>query len=426
MTKRRAPWSLLVFLCVLWIYHGTGKRTRNPESSGTTDRTEGTFTIPTRNNVSIGDSHPTIFDDAFSSPPSWAITAVLPVTSSSLPRLSDSLSELSTITYLSEIHLLCPENVTDTARNVLRQTLSRAQGPGHTEFFVTLWQHGWSETEAVLRVAWSTISNGVLILPQDALAGIDSAARTMLLSGPPSLPVPLGLGGSEVSCETKYQEFLTARFVLPPLLLPPRLGTTNHSYFHLTSWQELGAHFTQVEGMGGVIPSGTPENASSCHHLDASETAAPSHLGHSHSPPDSSEFNDLLVILVAESRDIPAFLKLACEFRSRGKEAKVIAYALLSDPLRPPDIEIEGCDVAYTQVQDLQDPTLYQLLGRSPGLFLALTEYHLPPESPLQANPGATVIRVPRSDLPHCEWMASLETQELRSEHLSELYFGHS
>ena len=412
MARRRKAWSLLIFLCVLWIYHGIGQWwMRNLDSSGTTsDRAEETPSVPTRNETSIGDSYPTTFDDAFDSPPSRNIAAVLPVTSSSLPHLSESLFRLSAIPYLSEIHLLCPENVTGVARNLLRQTLSRAQGFGHAEFFVTLWQDGRSETESALQVASNITSDGILILPQDALAGIDSVSRTLLLSGPPSLPVPLGLRGAEVSCEMEYQGFLAARFVSPPLFLPSRFGTTNQSYFHLTSWQKLGAHFTQFEGVGGVVASETPESASSCHHPDP-----PLHLEHPHPPPDSSESNELLTILAAGGGDIPALSKLACEFRSRGKEVKFIAYAVSSDPLQPPEHAIEGCDVAYIRAHDLQDPTLYQLLGHSPGVFLTLTEYHLPPESPLEANTRATVIRIPRRDLPYCDWIASLGTRELRS-----------
>jgi len=423
MARRRKAWLLLTFVCVLWIYHGIDQRwTRNFDSSGTTpDCAEETFTVPTGNETSIGDSYPTTFDDAFDSPPSRTIAAVLPVTSSSLPHLSDSLSELSTIPYLGEIHLLCQENVTSVVRNVLRQTLARAQGSGHTVFFVTLWHDGRSETESALQVASKINPDCIFILPQDALAGTDSVSRTLLLRGPPSLSVPLGLRGAEVSCETKYQGFLVASFVLPPLFLPSRLATTNQSYFHLTSWQELGTHFTQFEGVGGVVASETPGSTSRCYHPDP-----PLHLEHPHPLPDSLKLNDFLVILAAGSGDIPALLKLACKFRSRGGEVKLIAYAAASDPAKPPETAIEGCDVACTHVHDLQDPTLYQLLDRSLGVFLTLTEYHLPPESPLEANTRATVIRIPRRDLPHCDWIASLELWELRSECLSRLDFGWS
>ena len=410
---------LLVFLCILWIYHNIDQRTRNSESSGTTsDRTEETVLIPARNEASLQNSHPAIFGDVFDSSPPWTITAVLPVTSSSLSLLSESLSGLSEIPSLTEIHLLCPENVTNAARNALRQALSRAQGFGHTEFFVTLWWHGWSEAESTLRVASRILSNGILILPQDALANIDSLSRSILFSGPPSFPVPLGLRGSEVRCATKYHGFLAAQFVLPPLLLPPRLGATNQSYFHLTSWQELGAHFAQVEGVGGVVPSDTSGNTSSCRHLNASETT-PLRSEHSYPPPDPPEPEDPLVILVAEREDILVWSKLACEFKSRGKEAKII---VLSDPLKPSDPASEDCDLVYIRVHDLQDPAVYQFLDYPLGISLTLTEYHLPPGSPLEANNGATVIRIPRRDLPHCDWIASLEIRELRSEHPWKFY----
>jgi len=415
-----------MLLCVFWIYYGINQRARNSEpGEAVSDPTEVTFTVPTGSEASIRDSHPTIFDDVFNSPPSRTIAAVLPVTSSSLPHLSESLSGLSTIPYLTEIHLLCPENTTTAVRNVLRQTLSRAQRFDHAEFFVTLWQRGWSEAESTLRVASNILSNNILILPQDPLASLDSISRSILLPGSPSLPIPLGLYGSQVSCGTTYRGFWTARFVLPPLLLPSRLGTTNQSYFHLTSWEELGAHFTQNEGVGGAISLGTPEGTSSCRHPNASETV-PLGLKHSYSPSDPSEPGDLLVILVAERGDILALSKLACKFKFRGKKVKVIAYGVSLDPLRPSDPASEDCDIAYTQVHDLQDPTLYQLLGRSTSVFLMLTEYRLPSESPLEANTRATVIRIPRRDLPYCDWMASLEIRELRSEQSRKFRFGYS
>ena len=418
MARGRKAWILFVFLFVLWIYHGSGQWwTRKFDARGaTSDRIEETFAVHTRNETSMGDSHPATLVEAYDSPLSRNVAAVLPVTSSSLSHLSETLFELSRIPYLNKIHLLLPENLTSVARNILRQALTLAQGLGHTEFFVNPWQDGRSETESALRVASNITSDGILILSPDALASIDFVSRALLLSGPPSLPVPFGLRG-EVSCGTKYQGFLAARFVVPPLLLPSPLTTANQPYFHLTSWRELGAHFTHLEGVGGVVSSETLESTSDCHRLDT-----PLPLEHSHSSPDSSESNDLIVILVAASGDIPALSKFACEFRSRGKEIKFVAYSIPSDPLKPS--AIEGCDVAYTQVHDLQDPTLYQLLGRSPGVFLTLTEYRLPPESPLEANTRATVIRIPRRDLPHCDWIASLGTRELRSEHSSRPYFG--
>lgn len=406
---------LLIFLCMLWIYHGIGQRTRNFESSETTsDLTEGTLTTPARNEGSILSPHSTIFDDVSDSPPSKTIAAVLLITSP-LPHLFESLPELSAIPHLTEIHLLCPENVTSAVRNELRRTLSRAQGSSNTEFFVIPWRHEWSEAESALRAASSILSDGILIIPQDALVSIDTISRDILFSGSPSLRLPVGLCGSGVSYEERYQGFLTVRFVLPPLLLPSRLGITNRSYFHLTSWQEVGAHFTQVEGVGGVVLPETAENTNSCHHLNASEMV-PLHLGHSHSPSDSLESNGFLVILVAERGDIPAFSRLACKYKSRGNEVKVIAYEVPPDPIPPSDFASEGCNVTYAQVHDLQDPTLYQLLGRLPGVLLTLKEYHLPPESPFATNTGATVIRIPRRDLSHCDWIASLGIRELRSE----------
>jgi len=413
---------LLIFLCVLWIYHGIGQRTRNFESSGTTsDLTEGTLTIPTRNEGSILNSHPTIFGDVSDSPPSKTIAVVLLVTSSSLPHLFESLPELSTAPHLSEIHLLCPENVTGAVRNELRRTLSRAQGSSNTEFFVIPWRHEWSEAESALRAASNILSDEILVLPQNALASIDAISRGILFSGSPSLPVPVGLRGSGVSCEERYQGFLAARFVLPPLLLPSRPGTTNRSYFHLTSWQEVGAHFTQVEGVGGVVSPETPENATSCHHLNASEMV-PLHLEHSHSPSDSPESNGFLVILVAERGDIPAFSRFACKYKSSGNEVKVITYEVPSDPIVPSNFASEGCNLVYTQVHDLQDSAFYQPLGRSPGILLTLKEYRLPLESPFETNTGVTVIRIPRRDLPHGDWIASLAIRELRSELSRKVY----
>ena len=409
---------LLILLCTFWVcYCGVGQWARNLESSGTTsDLTGGAPTVPTKNEAPVLNPRPTVLDGVFDSPPLRTIAVVLPVTQSSLPHLSDSLSGLSTIPHLGEVHLLCPENITSNVRNELRRTLSRAQSFGHAEFFVTLRRDEWTEAESALRAAWSILSNNILVLPQDALSAIDTISRGILFSGPQPPPVPFGLRGSNVSCGEKYQGFSAARFVLPPLLLPSRLRTANRSYFHLTSWEEVGAHFTQVEGVGGVVLSRATENSGICHHLNASEIA-PLRLGHSHSPSSPPEPNDLFVILTVGMEDTLALLKLACEFKSRGKEVRIIEYGVSSDPIKPSDLASEGCDPAYSQVHDTRDPTLYQLLSNSPGVFLTLKEYHLPPESPLEWNARATVIRIPRRDLPHCDWIASLSIQELRSEH---------
>lgn len=402
---------------MLWIcYYGVDQWAKSFESSGTTSSlTERTPIVSARNEAPILNPHPIIFDDVLDSPSSRTIAAVLPVTFSSLPHLSDSLSGLATLPHLGEIHLVCPENITNDVRNELRRTLSRAQNIGHTEFFVTLWRDEWSETESSLRAASSILSDSILILPQGALTGINSISRGILFPGPQPPPVPLGLRGSNASCEEKYQGFSAADFVLPPLLLPLRLRTANRSYFHLSSWEEVGVHFAQIEGVGGVVLPGIAENTGICHHLNASETV-PLLIGHSNSPVPSEPI-DLLVIMAVGRRDTPALLKLACEFKSRGKEVKVIEYGVSLDPIEPPDLASEACNLAYSQVHDIRDPTLYRLLSRSLGIFLTLMEYRLLSESPLEANTRATMIRIPRGDLPHCGWIASLSIQELRSEH---------
>ena len=408
---------------MLWVYHGFRKWTKGFELAGrrtTPDRNEGMFTLPTRDEASDRNLHPVVPDKVYQSHPSRTIAAILPVTTSSLPRLSEYLFGLSTIPYLSEVYLLCPENIADLVSHSLRQTLSRTQGFGHTEFFVTLRRDELSAAESALQVASSLLSNRTLILPQDGLAGIDSASRNILLSRPPSLPVPLGLRGSEASCGTEFQGFTAARFVSPPLLLPSRLRATNTSYFNLTSWEELGAHFTRAEGVGGVVPPTTLENADSCHDLNASETATLD-LERSYPPPGSLDSHASLVILIAEGEDVPALWKLACEFQSRGTEVKVATHGIPSDSIYPVG---EGCDVSVTNL-DSQHPTFPQLFDNSPGVFLTLVEYRPLPESLLEATARETVIHIPRRDLPHCDWIASLGAWELRSERLSESHpFG--
>ena len=396
---------------MLWIYHGIGERTKSFEPDGKAlDHTGGMSMIPTGDKTpSI--PYPTLPEDVYDFPRSPTIAAILPVTTSSLPYLSESLSELSTIPNLGEVHLLCPESIANTVRHNLRQFLSRSQGFGHTEFFVTLWRRELSVTESTLQVASSILSNRILILPQDVLAGIDSGSQSILFFGPPSLSVPLGLRGSEVSCRMEFQGFSAARFVVPPLLLPSCLGTTNQSYFHVTSWQELGAHFTQAEGVGGVVPPTTLGNTNGCHDLNASETAT---LDLDRSNP-SLDPNASLLILVAESGDVLALSKLACEFESRGTEVKIIAYGVLTGSIHSAR---EGCKVAVTHL-DPQEPTLHQLFSRSWGVFLTLAEYRLLPESLLEVTARETVIRIPRGDLPHCDWIASLGIRELRGEKLA-------
>ena len=405
--------GLLVLLCVLWIYYGIDQRKKNFESGvRTPDHTEGTLTASTGDET----SHPAVFYDAYYSTHSPTIAAILPVTTSSLPHLSESLSGLSTIPYLSEVHLLCPETMANAVRRSLQQILSHAQGFGRTEFFVALWQHELSMAGSTLQVASGTFSNRVLILPQDGLTGIGSTFRNTLLFGPPSLPVPLGLGGpgSGVSCGVKFQGFLAARFVSPPLLLPSRLGTTNQSYFRLASWEELGEHFTQAEGVGGVVPSATLESKNNCHSLDVLDTVVldPQRLN---SSPGSFDSSVSLVVLVAESGDTPALSKLACEFESRGAEVRLVTYGIPSDSIHPAK---EGCNVTVTRL-DPQEPTPHQLFGRSRGIFMTLTEYPLLPESLLEATARETIIRIPRRDLPYCDWITSLGIRELQSENSS-------
>ena len=395
------------FLCVFWIYYCVSQRTRN--SSRRSERTPD-HTPFTKDEVSNKSSRPTIFEDVYDP---GALAAILPVTSSSFPRLSEKLSGLSDIPHLSEVYLICPENITSVVRHRLRQTLHQIRNFGRTEFFVTLWRHDWTEAASILEVASNILSGVILILPQDALVGIDSTSRGILFSGSPLLPVPLGLRGSGIRCDARYQGFLAARFVLPPLVLPSRLGVKNQSYFHLTSWQELGAHFTRAGGVGGVVPPGTLESTGTCDDMDTLEMVTSDFANFN---PPSNSSNALLVILAAERGDVAGLLALACEFKSRGTEVEVVAYGIPSDSDHRPDPASEGCEVAITEVRRLRDPVVAQFPGHTLGVILTLVEYHFLPESFLGANGTETVIRIPRSDLPHCDWIASLRLQELRSE----------
>ena len=427
MTRRifgfRRRLFLLAFLCVLWIYHSISKRARNFESDRSSDRTEETLMIFPRDNTSDKSSRPTTTDDDYDPPPSRPVVAVLPVTSSSLSHLSESLAGLSTIPHLNEIYLLCPGNITNAVRSGLRKTLSLTQGFNHTEFFLTLWRDEWSEAESTLRVASNILSNDILILPQDALIGIDSIARDSLFSGPPPLSVPLGLHGSGISCEPGYQGFSTAHFVLPPLLLPSRLGFMNQPYLHLTSWQELGAHFARVTGVGGVIPVKTPEKTSGCRDLGTPEAVASAMEG-KELPLSSSEAKDLFVVLVAQAGDVPALSELACKFKYRGTGVQIFAGGTQSDSSTASNPTSDDCGVTFTQVPDLQDPTIYQLLGHPQSVVLTLAEYHFSPVSLFDTWP--TAIRIPRRDLPHSDWIATLGVEELRSKHPLRLCRGYS
>ena len=383
---------------------------------------------------------------------SASTTAIVPVTSANVDRISDILEPLlMDHSSISALVLVCPSDLLDHLTSVMQD--------GHPDTYmdisVSTWLEGTAEGWALLNAASQVHTEYLLILGQEGLSGLDDEARNRLLSHPILIDTAYGFCGGSLDektsvtvCATPQAESQGTSFLLPPFVLPSTLvhvwnvSSEDPSDF----WMLLGKHIAH-DNVGGIVQeSSSPSTVNWClrtcqeHGLiiDKSSVECPvesslSPVGRLAPKLNASASNTLAIILPTLA-DFESFSSPACRFLESGYDVHVLIrshnfdHNLTRDTAFPwlhDQLFSDICDISYSALHSATNDHanaeavsfwLSSLNSTASVIIYGYTEGQSPPESELEEahQLGSVIIALPQGDLPFCDWIASLSLRELR------------
>lgn len=397
--------------------------------------------------------------------PAQSLTALLPVTSQSISNLEAVISSLlRSPGKLHHVIISCPEAVLSDARRITRKAVSAEGIQDHLELSLRPWLHEQDSNVAIMHAASEVTTDWVLILDDDGLNNMDNRAREMLLN-PISTPLPNGPRGitflpHNISCTAPSQEPQLASFVIPPFIMPYSLVT---DISKVTSgfgfWADLGERISRgrLDGIGGIV-TGADSALDWCHLVQSDLTSRNRTISFPDllSEPDTADLEDMaasnhqitgisvgtFAILFPSLRDMRLFSRAVCRLQDKGHIVYVLLYgddAFVEDPSEETmdsgeqTVQFSGCRLNYDtlSLDDVRPaaPTIigpsyvsdwFDTLDEWPDVVIALKDQDsLPALDKLLGRDQyipPSLILIPHSDLPYCEWMGSLSVEEWRSQ----------
>jgi hypothetical protein len=382
---------------------------------------------------------------------SHSLTAILPLTVKSLPALDHILeSFFDHPPELHEVIVTCPGSILASTRRIVRKvvSLTSTKGRRHPEFSLHSWIDGMDQATGVLHMAALHASTEwVLLLDERGLQSMDSQNKALLLT-PHAVPFPVGPRGvvstpTNISCLMPSKTPQAASYLIPPLVIPSVLIQEETLHSHVSGvWVALGERMLESsQGMlGGVVIGfqGTEDwcpIALSTHH---SSLLVLDTMNGSHNPGNvSKRYSGRFVIIFPSVDDLRLFSFVACSLQSAGHLVQVVIYTTgrdykdMGSPtariLVAPDCrlqyEIAPLDVLACPSDPSYDKSVVSEWMNDfydrPDAVVTVAEKdkfntHLSTILE-QSGRGSPIIRIPRTDLPYCQWMISLSLEEWRS-----------
>lgn len=369
---------------------------------------------------------------------SSSLTIILPVTSASIVDLNSHLHSLFRPSrMLVEVVLLSPRRYHPQIRKSLRNILSRTDDL-ELEFSVAQWLEGTNEGAAVIMAAQRATTDWVLLADVDGFSHFDATTRDyLLLNKPPHAVSAIGPRGmvsnlGDSACLVASSLPQQASYLVPPLVLPTSLlpDTLDNKYTH-EPWVALGEHISHITSdfSGGTV-LGSPDLSSSWCIQQQHEESPSVDLGGPqsvlHGGSTTTELGSF-AMLVYES-DLPHISPMACGSARQGHDVKVLVVGDIVDVRAGGSTHMEECSSLVT-VEPLPTGTLQ----RSGGEFRRLVPHKVDVlisaveedvvtwflmsfgqmHSATDAAP--TDIRIPREDLPYCDWMTAVDLDGWKS-----------
>ncbi|KAJ4473766.1 hypothetical protein J3R30DRAFT_724891 [Lentinula aciculospora] len=368
-----------------------------------------------------------------------SLTAILPVTEHSLPNLRHILRPLvhpdTTSVYLREILLVSQDHIISNLRSELFTIMVQMKFSAHIQCSIRSWKDTQSQSTALIQAVATSSTEWALILEEDGLIEFDEDTRRTLLN-PPTTALPLGPRGiwlsHNVSCIPPSETLLKAAYLVPPFVMPASL--TLHVAEHSTSWAAFGAYVSQDARAGGLVLPQSSQNTQDMSWCSSTEQSVLNVLYRGLDPESlfdqsssSSLLSDEMAVDTASSDDSPMlfgilfltiddlklFAPVACRLEQRGHTLKISLYDRDASKASPKfdTLEHSLCTLSY-RVLAADEPSTTWLDGVEghPEIIVTLSEM----TDPLDECSSTSIIRIPREDLEHTQWMSSLTSHEWR------------
>jgi hypothetical protein len=349
-----------------------------------------------------------------------SMTAVLPVTLTSLSTLRNTLSPfVGPSNCVSKVLVVCPESLLSQARAAIRRAVRSApESVDHPDISLYPWVGAGDLTTGVLQAATQASTKWLLLLDDTGLSGLSDRTReTLLCPVAADLPIgPRGVVGSpgNWSCAPPSPETVPALYLLPPFALPSLLVQVLHE-----DWVDLGLAIalSRKDRLGGVVRSFGDADSNSCNHpqyvsdpTDATTFSAPF-------PEDPfSTSHGVFGFLLPNIDDLHVILQLACQLHDSGHSIKILLYSESRSASGMRET-YSSCYLQYDTVK-IDERNSYAIiydwldrLEHEPDVIFTVNE---PPTQSVRSE-HATIIRIPRDDLMHAHWMGTLSLREWMS-----------
>ncbi|KIK60310.1 hypothetical protein GYMLUDRAFT_225825 [Collybiopsis luxurians FD-317 M1] len=374
-----------------------------------------------------------------SSIPENSLTAILPVTITSLPSLRRILQPIvhppTASIRLHEILLVAQDHVIPNLRAELFTVMSQIEFSRHVHCSIRSWQSTSSESEALMQAATTSSTEWLLVLDKHGLEKLDQETRTTLLS-PPVTPLLLGPRGFRLSlnasCLQPSQSYQKASYLIPPFVMPKSL-TARPSHL-ATSWAAFGTYLSNFmikdTRAGGLVLPQSPEtkpemswcNLSDHSFSDVLPLALDSESlfeswtnDFSVDLPSGSLLPDetpiLLGITFSTINDLESFAPVACSLEKRGYTLQIALCE--PSPISPKigHLEHSLCTLYYQILSAGESPAQWVAkMEEQPTVMITLSEM----AELFDGCSSASMICIPRVDLEHSTWMSSLTSREWR------------
>lgn len=369
----------------------------------------------------------------------YSLTAILPVTQESLPRLRYILEPIvhpdTASVYLREILIVSQDHITSSLRSDLFAIMSQIEISKHIQCSIRLWKNALSESEALLQAAITSSTEWLLILDEEGLGNINNDTRKFLLS-PPRTPLPLGprgvwLSHNTTSCMPPSDFPRKASYLVPPFVMPGSL--ISHIGEHARSWVAFGAYLASVNTWGGGIAFSRPlQSKQEANRCTLSEQPVleilPSGIdsGSLFGQWISSDFVSdgvsvdspmIFGILLLDVSDLKSFAPVACRLEQDGHTLHIALYHH-DGTERFHSLKHRVCGLSYSVLSADESPSAWlNKIEEKPGVIVTLSES----TETFEGCSSASVIRIPRADLEHSSWMSSLTSYEWQGKGFSSL-----
>ncbi|KAG1811515.1 uncharacterized protein BJ212DRAFT_1448453 [Suillus subaureus] len=371
-----------------------------------------------------------------------SLTAILPILSLSFEGLEILLSPfLVPSDTIREVILICPQTILSDARRVLKKILSYSDIVDHPNLLLLPYTsssfYNSTLTSAVFRVR----TEWVLVLDHHGLQGLSSGQQTYLLN-PLSISLPVGPNGflrflANSSRILAINNLEPAEYLIPPFVAPTHLFPRTFSHLADSDpWLAFGVHVakTHLEMIGGLVLPSDISNLNCCEQISRLPSLEMTRIEHNRTGILSAD-NDgrtqksasgRFVLVVPHLEDLHAFMPVVCRLQSIGHIVSVLLYqASSSDTMH---CSFEDCALQCSTLSHTA-PTFHNWLDSldaSPDVvfaldvqdFLSVTLTMVLLHEPYRKT---TLIRLPRADIPHSDWIGSLSLLELRNWNVPEI-----